>query len=112
MRHSSAALCIAALCCQGCSALEAYTSTAAKIDRSMFAWQPPGQSGLDALRTDIPADEEQRRSVDIHACATELAREYSRLVDVPIREVRAAQLAHCMEKKGWELQYVLVLVTS
>jgi hypothetical protein len=78
----------------------------------MFAWQPPGQGGRDVLRSDIPADEEQRRSVDIHMCVIELAKESSNVNDVPIREVRAVQLAHCMEKRGWELQYVLVLVTS
>jgi hypothetical protein len=77
----------------------------------MFAWQPPGEGGLNAIRN-IAADEEQRKSADVHTCVVELAKEYADFNEVPVREVRAAQLAHCMQKKGWELQYVVVLVTS
>jgi hypothetical protein len=66
----------------------------------MFAWQPPGEGGPNVLRTDIPADEEQRKSADVHKCVVELAKDYPDSNNVPIREVRAAQLAQCMEKKG------------
>jgi hypothetical protein len=96
--------------CPGCSALHAYQSTATRMERPLFGWQPPGQGG--GLRTDVPPDEDTRKNADLKACITSLAREHSPSEGVPIREVRAAQLEQCMQRKGWELQPVYIIVSG
>jgi hypothetical protein len=89
--------------------MHAYTVTADKLSgQYLYDWKPPGSPELY-----VPSDQEtNRQQADLRSCASTLNAVLEKNVPIPSREVRAIQLSHCMEAKGWQLLPVEVLVTG
>jgi hypothetical protein len=87
-----------------CSPLSPYQSTAAKLEQMELVrpsvtfikeWQPVRRTVAES-----PADESARGRFWLDSCVSELS---ARFTPAPGSAARAAQIAECMQARGWHL---------